>query len=161
MIDRDPSKFFNVKHIDKYFLSTNKCVVQYCNLLRRFSRKNQKNTKKYFCVKHFRFMEMIIESRKGNNKIPTVNELESMFKCLINFGCMACGQTMRWLRSEDNKKVITLQHDRSGKLRFLCQSCNSKHHYYDGDIYYRYAKRINRKNKTLDLWGMQSYAPPR
>ena len=93
-----------------------------------------------FCIKHCRFHRMIDESKKRKKKVPTLWELNSMFRRLKNFECEACCITMRWTRKESQTKVITLQHDRNGELRFVCMSCNSKHRFYEGDTYYQFAK---------------------
>jgi len=54
----------------------------------------------------------------------------------IDWHCPVCGRKVNWLSKEGSSTVITLQHDRGGRMRLLCLSCNSRHASFDGDSFY-------------------------
>jgi hypothetical protein len=65
---------------------------------------------------------------------PTIAQLEAMVP--DDMRCVGCGRSMVWSREECRSRVMTLQHDRSGLFRFICQGCNTKHASMPGDTFY-------------------------
>lgn len=96
----------------------------------------RKRTRSYFCLKHDRFEGMRNTARSRNKYIPSHQELETLLDVTNGMACIGCNTKMVWTRKENNKKVMTLQHDRDGTLRFLCQSCNARHVGFEEDSFY-------------------------
>ena len=90
---------------------------------------------KNHCSKHFRFRAMRISARSRRVYVPSLDELEDLYD-EVGVICPACGITMNWFSNGNRKQVISLQHDRSGDITFLCQSCNARHVHFPGDEYY-------------------------
>lgn len=85
-----------------------------------------------YCVKHYRINQMRSCSRTRGKKIPSRAEVEALIP--TDLRCPHCREQMTWLASGGNP--ITLQHDRSGAFRVLCQACNSRHARLPGDTFY-------------------------
>lgn len=81
-------------------------------------------------------MQMRVCAKAKGKSVPSYKALDKMISGLINMLCPECGHRMKWLRKDSPKHVLTLQHDRSGKMRLLCFSCNTRHHYLPGDRFY-------------------------
>jgi len=79
---------------------------------------------------------MRVLSKRRGVYVPSYEELENMLRLCKGFRCVPCGRTMNWMGRDGQATVITLQHDRSGKVRFLCRSCNTRHATFDGDTFY-------------------------
>lgn len=89
-----------------------------------------------YCVKHYRFRQMRSGAGERGKAVPSVEELELMLLRLGLF-CPGCGTTMTFTApSNDRRHLMTLQHDRSGQMRLLCYSCNSRHPHMPGDLFY-------------------------
>lgn len=93
-----------------------------------------KQGRQWLCKKHYRFGQMIAKANSNNKVAPTHETLESLSD---DMDCFGCGREMVWLSKEDASRVVSLQHDRNGDIRFLCRSCNSRHARYEGDQFYK------------------------
>lgn len=80
-------------------------------------------------------MSMRINAKRHNKSVPSYKELESMIQS-NGMKCFNCDKELNWLRKEDSKKVITLQHDDNGDLKFLCIGCNTTHAKSSRDLMY-------------------------
>jgi hypothetical protein len=89
--------------------------------------------KRKLCEKHFRMARMQEGARKAGKRVPTAGELEEMRKG--GDTCILCGGVMQWGRGGDRSRLVTLQHDQSGEMRFLCFSCNVRHRTAGDSIY--------------------------
>lgn len=80
-----------------------------------------------------------------------------------HFRCAKCSMLMVWLRSDNTRRVITIQHDRGGAIRFLCKSCNSSHKSFRGDDFYKvknpktFCKRCNTQKTKKDFYKNQFF----
>jgi len=96
-----------------------------------------------YCEKHYRFLRMMDRAKRRGKEVPTWEQCEEMLKpCLDDqgnlSGCPCCGQQLQWRSGEDKKKgsTISLQHDLSSLMHFICHSCNVGHgHSHHGDDY--------------------------
>jgi hypothetical protein len=96
---------------------------------------------RWLCVRHYRIGQMIYQAQARDRYVPTVDELAVIIAEAESAGmiCPHCRRKMNWLASDDcYSTVATLQHDRSGRLRLLCQGCNSRHRHFPGDTMYDY-----------------------
>jgi hypothetical protein len=50
--------------------------------------------------------------------------------------CPSCGVKMNWRIKDGTKTIATLQHDRSGEIKLLCLSCNTRHAQFENDSFY-------------------------
>lgn len=78
------------------------------------------------CEKHYRFMKMRQSAKCKNKYAPSYTELENLFE-KQGLKCGLCNKTLNWSSKDSPKDRITLQHDKSGDIKFLCLSCNSRH----------------------------------
>lgn len=87
------------------------------------------------CVKHYRFTSMRQVAHRTKKRAPSFSEMDK----LVPSGmiCPPCGRRMNWAKKEGAGTVITLQHDRSGRLKMICMSCNSRHARFKGDTFYK------------------------
>lgn len=92
----------------------------------------------WICIVHNRFDTMTTCARDKGKRIPTYEELSSMAATLIanDMKCWHCGQKTQWAGKRSDTHTITLQHDRSGEIRFLCKTCNARHQFFPGDTFY-------------------------
>lgn len=81
-----------------------------------------------------RIKNMRSSAKRDGKYVPTPSEIRNAIPS--PFLCPACGIKMNWKRSAGAKTQATLQHDRSGDIKIICASCNSRHHHYDGDSFY-------------------------
>jgi hypothetical protein len=86
------------------------------------------------CVVHYRFATMRSNARRHGKLVPTTQELEGMIPDRMI--CPTCSRTMNWLQKEGASTVVSLQHDRSGRMRLLCLACNTRHAQHSGDSFY-------------------------
>lgn len=86
------------------------------------------------CEKHYRFIQMRAQSRWRQLVAPSTEELEALLPA--DMACPQCKRRMNWLNNDGNSTVITLQHDRSGKVRLMCRGCNARHAARPGDEFY-------------------------
>ncbi len=80
-----------------------------------------------------RFQQMRVHAKQHGKAVPSYEELSRMARSMKCF----CGVQMVWTSKEDKRRVVTLQHDRSGKMRLLCRSCNTRHAFHEGDHFYQ------------------------
>jgi hypothetical protein len=82
---------------------------------------------------------MQCNARAAGKYVPTRAELESLAKTLIAKGmkCAPCGTIMQWKGSRSETHTVSLQHDRSGRIRLICRRCNSRHDDFPGDTFYK------------------------
>ena len=101
------------------------------------SRCNEESTIKqgnqWLCDKHYRFGQMRQTARRSNKYVPSHSELESID--IGSMECKDCGVVMCWRAKEDQCKVASLQHYRSGEIAIVCRSCNTRHAYMNSDEY--------------------------
>lgn len=81
----------------------------------------------WMCLPHYRLSAMRCSAKAKGKTVPSWKELYHLLSKLCCLQCPHCKQQMVWLRSQNSRRVITLQHDRSGNIKFLCLSCNSSH----------------------------------
>lgn len=109
---------------------------------RRCSRCDELATKKRnqtnFCVRHYRIKQMIDDAKIDKKLVPTHAEMESLVDDVVRreMVCEVCSRKMNWLRKDGHSTMMTLQHDRSGKLRLICLRCNVRHQWCPGDLFY-------------------------
>lgn len=95
----------------------------------------------WLCRRHYRFQQMRVGAKRHGKTVPTYLELENLFSWLKDMKCSHCERAMNWLGREGQATVISLQHDReTGKFRFLCRSCNTRHVFHPGDSFYSFPK---------------------
>jgi hypothetical protein len=89
-----------------------------------------------------KFASMRCDSRRRGKAVPTVSDLWQMASAVTALDgrllCPTCGREMVW-RSErgmSRSRVVSLQHDVSGAMRFLCLGCNVKHGNLPEDDFY-------------------------
>jgi len=90
--------------------------------------------KSQYCSKHRRFLQMRRAAKERGCEVPSFEWLEGEFS-RTGMLCSHCGKQMVWLKADKPSAVISLQHDDSGLMRFLCLSCNSRHGPL-GDMFY-------------------------
>lgn len=90
----------------------------------------------WYCKKHIRFSNMRCGARAKEKYVPTNKELELLADEIPDMICIGCDCKMKWTMREGGRNVLTLQHDRSGRLRFICFRCNNLHRFYVGDLFY-------------------------
>lgn len=90
----------------------------------------------WLCDKHYRFQQMRVLAARKTKLVPEYSHLESMFATLHEMQCPCCKEKMHLRGKHGMSKVMTLQHDRSGNIRFMCLSCNTRHQHFDGDTFY-------------------------
>lgn len=85
-----------------------------------------------------RFKQMVKAAKRSGKKIPSFSLLENLADAIRadEMKCPVCRRVMNWMLKEGRSTVVTLQHDRSGEMRLICKSCNSKHQFYPGDTFY-------------------------
>jgi hypothetical protein len=85
-----------------------------------------------------RIKQMRKGSRRNYGSAPSAEEFAVLVKAIQDdkMRCPVCRRTMNWLLSEGTATVVTIQHDRSGRVRLLCKGCNSRHAQHPGDSYY-------------------------
>ena len=111
-----------------FLIMHEKC--KWCN-----SKAYKKQGRIWLCVKHYRFSTMRGRAKTCNKEVPTYDYLENRLR-ISKMKCEYCHIKMNWLAKNGQKKVMTLQHDRSGLMRFLCRSCNAKHGSMPENIFY-------------------------
>ena len=84
--------------------------------------------------RHLRFSGMRSGARRHGKYVPTIKELNVLVPS--DMKCVVCKRRMVWFARHDRTRVMTLQHDRNGRLRMICKSCNTRHYYYPGDSFY-------------------------
>ncbi len=105
-------------------------LCKWCNFLAII-----KQGRIWLCEKHYRFQQMRINAKRHNKCVPGYGELEAMHS-ILGMVCPACKRELNWLGCNGLSTVITLQHDRSGALNFLCRACNTRHAGFEGDSFY-------------------------
>ncbi len=101
-----------------------------------------------------RFIQMRNAAKRSGKAVPTFRLLERLAAALVAMKCPACQSPMNWLLKNGAATVVTLQHDRSGRMRLICKGCNSRHHLHPGDTYYEMPsghKRCPRCTKTKPI----------
>lgn len=88
------------------------------------------------CIKHYRFSQMRMSAKQRGVAVPSYEWLE--ISVPENMICSVCGFEMTWLKELSPPSCITLQHDASGDMRFLCASCNGRHSRMEGDVFYTF-----------------------
>ena len=110
----------------------------------------------WLCKKHYRFQQMRVTAKRHNKVPPSYEWLEQTWG-EIGWHCPVCKRKVNWLSKEGTCTVITLQHDRNGKMRFLCFSCNMRHASFSDDSFYtadpnRKVCTICKKSLPLDMF---------
>jgi hypothetical protein len=93
----------------------------------------------WLCKIHYRFQSMRTRAKRDKKSVPSYDMLFSMASSAC-MHCPGCNRSMNWLAKEGRSTVVTLQHDRDGKMRFLCLSCNTRHASMPGDSFYSFPK---------------------
>jgi len=91
---------------------------------------------RWLCSIHNRMDTMRTAARSAGKYVPTEDELTTLFRDLTARGmkCETCGVVMPL--HGDRRATVSLQHDRSGRLRLICMTCNSRHDDLPGDSFY-------------------------
>lgn len=95
-----------------------------------------------------RMLQMRWTAKYHGKTIPSISELENLIP--KDMKCPVCSRTMNWFRKEGHSTVITLQHDRDGSHRILCQACNVRHAFREGDSFYQ-SKDLKRCQRCGEL----------
>ena len=92
------------------------------------------------CVIHFRLDCMRECARSKGKYVPSHDELLALVAEAVSnvMKCSHCKQFMVWFGVPGQSNVVSLQHDRSGKIRFLCKECNNRHQSFPADTFYDY-----------------------
>lgn len=107
----------------------------------------------WLCKKHYRFSQMRTNAKRHSKTVPSYLQLEKLY-WLSDMRCAGCGEQMVWLSKENSQRVVSLQHDRSGEIRFLCRACNTRHASFKDDSFYTAdptKRKCPRCNKELPL----------
>lgn len=96
----------------------------------------------HLCDLHYRFGQMRCNARRYGKDVPTREQLAQMIP--DNLECPVCDRKMNWRARDGTATVVTLQHDRGGRMRMLCLSCNVRHASFIDDSFYSHdqLKRI-------------------
>lgn len=113
----------------------------------------------WLCQKHYRFSSMRSTAKRDGKEVPSRNSLEAMVPA--PFVCGVCNREMNWLRDQGASTQATLQHDRSGEMRFLCHACNTRHAQHPGDSYYDLPEGSKRCAKCERILPHASFAKDR
>jgi hypothetical protein len=94
--------------------------------------------RKWICTIHNRIDTMRNCARAKKKYVPTHEELWAMIQDLIarDMKCEVCQTVMQWHGKRGSLTTVSLQHDRSGKLRLICMLCNQRHDDMPGDTFY-------------------------
>lgn len=87
-----------------------------------------------YCIKHRAFSVMRANAKQRGKAVPSLEELERLLP--TDMRCPACRRVMNWKLSEGRSTALTLQHDRSGAFRLICQGCNTRHRAMPEDTFY-------------------------
>ena len=88
-----------------------------------------------YCVEHCRFHRLRAASKRRGKAAPSMEWLESNIP--DPFICPHCNHALVWEASEGRSRVLTIQHDHNGTIRFLCQGCNTRHWRIPEDGFYK------------------------
>lgn len=93
---------------------------------------------RWLCIVHYRFETMRDAARLKRKYVPSHSELEALRNDLEMNGmkCRACECVMIWSGRPEDGNIVSLQHDASGSICFLCKRCNCKHGQLPGDLFY-------------------------
>lgn len=91
----------------------------------------------HYCSVHSKIRDMRGKARKRGKSVPSVADLEILFKENNHLKCPCCSKQMA-MRSDGagTRDVVSLQHDSNGQVRLLCHSCNSSHGQKPSDMLY-------------------------
>ena len=95
----------------------------------------RKQGRNWYCKKHYRFSQMRGTAKRRGKVVPSYGDLENL-NTETGGKCPVCKRTLNWLSKDGTSTVVTLQHDRSGGVRFLCLSCNTRHASFPNDTFY-------------------------
>lgn len=93
---------------------------------------------KGLCARHYRYERMRDGAHQTKQYKPSDAELDELLP--PNMKCRCCERTMNWFRKGGGSTTVTLQHDRSGKVKLICFGCNVRHSTLPGDTYYKLPK---------------------
>lgn len=88
----------------------------------------------WLCVVHYRYLQMRTRAKRDGKSVPSYQELIQITP--DPFVCPHCSCRLVWLAAEDQRRVITLQHNRDGSHQMLCRTCNTRHGAREGDRFY-------------------------
>lgn len=81
-----------------------------------------------------RLQRMRLNAKRRGLPVPSIEEIVRAVPS--GMVCFVCQRHMNWALKDGRSTVATLQHDRSGAFRIICQGCNSKHSDLPGDTFY-------------------------
>lgn len=98
---------------------------------------------RWLCVIHHRMDTMRATAKAKGKSVPSWAELDALFTDLIlrSLRCEVCDLAMRWAGRRGALDTVTLQHDRSGRVRLICMLCNQRHDDLPGDSFYELPPR--------------------
>ncbi len=117
--------------------------------------------RKRLCYMHDRFDTMRFNAKGQGKKVPTVPMLNDLAAKLIadQMRCPHCKRVTNWTSKQVGRMgVVSLQHDRNGKMRFLCLLCNMRHHRFPADTFYdfpldwKYCNRCKTPKQREDFY---------
>ena len=94
---------------------------------------------RWLCIVHFRFDTMRFCAMGKGKVVPTYADLDKLAAEAVanDMKCDHCKAVMLWFGGTESRgSVVSLQHDRSGRIRFLCMTCNNRHGQCPGDLFY-------------------------
>lgn len=97
---------------------------------------------RWLCLIHNRIDTMQNSARSKGKYVPSEAELLKLAARLVrrNMKCDVCEATMHWHTTGSRNYTVSLQHDRSGKVRLICMGCNQRHDDLPGDSLYELPK---------------------
>lgn len=97
------------------------------------------------CPKHLRLRYMTALAHTRGLPAPSLEEFNSMFEATNGMICPDCGKKMTMFKSDGNAAdTMTLQHYRHKPMGLVCQSCNTRHAFMEGDSFCDLPKGMKR-----------------
>ena len=115
----------NCEHVGRLICSRSNCSLTASRLYGQHR----------LCDRHYRLSRIRTTSQRRGKRVPVMSWLESNIP--NPFVCPHCKRELVWNAKENRSRVLTIQHDHNGNIRFLCQGCNSRHWRISNDGFYR------------------------
>lgn len=93
-----------------------------------------------YCAYHYRHLRIRIDAKAKGKTVPTAQELTDLLNRHGDMICPCCRAEMVWLRKDNTRRVLTLQHNMDGTFGILCFSCNAAHQFIPNDGFYSIPK---------------------
>lgn len=91
----------------------------------------------WYCDLHHKIRSMRGKARKKGKYVPSVAEVEALFRGNSSMICPSCRKHMSMTYSKGSEAdAVSLQHNCNGTLDLICFSCNSSHGQKPRDVFY-------------------------